>query len=284
VDTTQLAQRPWAAVLERCPVEEIETAAGRLTLRRAGVGPDLVLLHGIGSGAASWAWQLDGLADRCRLTAWNAPGYGGSALPATDWPDAGDYAAALDAVMSALAIEHCVLVGHSLGALIAARLAAEHPERIAGLVLANPAAGHGRFDPADRRRRLEERIGRFHELGAVAHAAARAPRLLSPDAAPDQLALVRYNLERLDDAGYLKAARLLADGDIFADVARIDRPALVLCGADDGITPPAGCRAVADAFPRLCPFIEIPGAGHVSYVEAPERFNAALADFVESLS
>jgi pimeloyl-ACP methyl ester carboxylesterase len=271
-------------VLERCPVEEITTAAGRLTLRRAGAGAGLVLLHGIGSGAASWAWQLDGLADRYHMTAWNAPGYGGSTLPAADWPDAGDYAAALDALLAALEIERCVLVGHSLGALIAARLAAEHSERVAGLVLADPAAGHRRLDEADRRQRLDARIGRFRDLGPVAHAVARAPRLLSPDATADQLALVRDNMERLDDAGYLKAARLLAGGDILADVARIERPALVICGAVDQITPPAGCRTVAEAFARPCPFVEIPGAGHASYIEAPSVFNAILEDFMGSLT
>ncbi len=283
VDTAALTLRPWAAVLDRCPVEGVETAAGRLTVRRAGVGADLVLLHGIGSGAGSWAWQLDGLADRYRVTAWNAPGYGGTPPPAADWPDSGDYADALAALLDALGIERCVLVGHSLGALVAARFAAEYPGRIAGLVLANPARGHGHLDAATRRQRLAERIDRFRELGPVEHAARRAPNLLSPNATADQLALVRVAMESLDDVGYLKAARLLAESDILADAARIAVPALVLCGDLDKITPPDGCRGIADAIPGACPFVPVAGAGHASYIEAPAAFNRILRDFTETV-
>ena len=280
---TAMSSRPWAEVLEHAPVARIATAAGPLTVRRAGRGPDLVLAHGIGSGAASWAWQLDGLADACRVTAWNAPGYGGAAPPAAEWPDADDYADALDALLAALGIGRAVLVGHSLGALVVARLAARSPASVAGLILANPAAGHARLTAAARDRRLAERIGRFRELGPVAHAADRAPRLLAPGATPEQVSLARRGLERLDEAGYLKAARMLSRADILADVGRIRAPALVIAGADDAITPPAGCRAIAEAFPAACPFALIAGAGHLCPVEAPARFNEIVADFVAGL-
>lgn len=279
-----LTEWPWAAVLERCPAVPVETAAGVVTVRRSGRGDtNIVLLHGIGSGAASWAWQLEDLAAAFRVTAWNAPGYGGSAPPASDWPGADDYAAVLDALLGALDIERCLLVGHSLGALVAARYAADNPDRVAGLLLADPARGHAHLDEAERRRHLEDRIGRFRRLGAVAHAAERGPGLLSDDASPDQVALIRHNMERLDAEGYLRAARLLSAGDIYRDAARIACPSLVVCGAEDRITPPADCHAVAQAFAGDCPFVTIPGAGHASYIEARARFNEIVRDFAEAL-
>jgi pimeloyl-ACP methyl ester carboxylesterase len=61
-------------------------AAGHVAWLEAGEGPALVLLHGIGSGARSWRAQLDGLSDRFRTIAWNAPGYGESSPLAPDAP------------------------------------------------------------------------------------------------------------------------------------------------------------------------------------------------------
>ena len=57
----------------------IETERGAIAYRRAGDGPPLVCLHGIGSGSASWAAQLEALAARFDVIAWDTPGYGGSA-------------------------------------------------------------------------------------------------------------------------------------------------------------------------------------------------------------
>jgi pimeloyl-ACP methyl ester carboxylesterase len=63
----------------------------------AGSGPPLVLLHGIGSAAASFRYQLEALSARFRVVAWDSPGYGASTPLAIEHPDTSDYAAALDA-------------------------------------------------------------------------------------------------------------------------------------------------------------------------------------------
>lgn len=267
----------WETLLTRYPVEAVETAAGRVGVRRAGAGADLVLLHGIGSGSGSWVYQLASLSDGWRVSAWDAPGYGDSdALPGE--PDAGAYAAALAALLDALGVARCVLVGHSLGALIAARFAADHPDRVSTLVLADPAAGHAPLSPDERERRLADRLDRFDRLGPERHAEERAPALLSDDAPEEARTLVRWNMARLRRQGYAQAAGLLAQGDLVADAARIAVPGAVLCGAEDRITPPESCRDLAAAFEPAVPYYEIPGAGHASYIEAPERFDALLAE------
>src|ERR1700739_3580036 len=117
---------------------------------KAGSGPALVLLHGIGSAAASFRHQLEALSARFRVVAWDAPGYGASTPLTIAHPDTSDYAAALDAWLGAVGIDRCHLVGQSLGTLIAARFAAEQPWRLFSLTLASVARGHGRLRSSQR--------------------------------------------------------------------------------------------------------------------------------------
>lgn len=146
--TTDASATPFAALLERF-AERRAAAGGARTIgyREAGAayaahaGRDpVVLLHGIGSGAASWVRQLDALGATRRALAWDAPGYGVSSRVAADSPVASDYAASLAAWLDALRIERCVLVGHSLGAIVAGAFARQAGERLSGLLLISPAA------------------------------------------------------------------------------------------------------------------------------------------------
>src|SRR5439155_10114491 len=114
-----------------------------------GNGPPLVLLHGIGSAAASFRYQVEGLSTRFRVVAWDAPGYGASTPLASEHPDASHYVAALDVWLGALGIDRVHLLGHSLGTLIATRFSAEQPKRVVSLSLASIARGHGHLPPAE---------------------------------------------------------------------------------------------------------------------------------------
>ncbi len=273
---------PWETVLSAHPAEPVSTAAGTITCRRAGDGPDVVLLHGIGSGSGSWSYQLDALAGAYRLSAWDAPGYGGS--DPVSAPTADAYVDALAALLDALSIERPVLVGNSLGALMAAQFACRRPNRVRALVLADPAQGHARLTADERAERRSGRLDPFRTLGAEAYAAERAPRLLGPHPSEAQRALVQRNLSQLRLEGFAAAADLLADGDLLTDVARLDHPAVVFCGAEDTTTPPEGARQVAVAFPGGRQYVEIPAAGHLPHVEAPDLFNQHLIDFIDTLS
>ena len=74
---------------------------------------------------------------------------------------------------------------------------------------------------------------------------------------------------------------MLFDADIHADARRITMPVQVVCGGADVVTPPAGCRDVAESFPDGR-FDILAGLGHASYVEGPDAFNAALIDHIRS--
>ena len=155
----------WDALLERFPAREISTAAHRFSYRSAGSGPDLVLLHGIGSGSASWVHQLASFQGSHRVTAWDAPGYGSSDALDRAEPAAADYAGALGLFLEALGIDRAILVGHSLGALMAGAFAAARAEELGGLVFAAPAQGHARAPAEVRERVLAERLSSMARSG-----------------------------------------------------------------------------------------------------------------------
>ena len=244
-------------------------------------GPPLVLLHGIGSNARAWRDQLAGLGDLRQVFAWDAPGYGDSTPVSPARPTAGDYAERLAQFLDALGLDRIALLGHSLGALTAGSFAAAEPQRVERLILANPALGH-RTDPAaPLPPPAQGRIDDLAALGPAGFAAKRAPRLLSAMATPAEIARARETMAEIHPDGYRQAVAMLAQGDLRADAATIAVPTLVLSGAEDSVTPPAGSRALAAATPHAR-YREIEGAGHLSYLERPAAFNAAVGEFLSA--
>ena len=280
---------------ESSEMAEVGTAPERRTLDAGGVrfsyraagpgagraGPPLVLLHGIGSNARSWTEQLAGLGDLRRVVAWDAPGYGDSTPVAPPRPTAADYAERLARFLDGLGLDRIVLLGHSLGALVAGSFTAARPHRVARLLLANPALGH-RADPAaPLPPPAQGRLDDLAALGPAGFAAKRAPRLLSPAATPAQVARARATMAEIHPDGYRQAVAMLARGDLHADAGAIAAPTLVLSSADDSVTPPAGSRTLAAAMPNAR-YHEIEGAGHLSYLERPAAFNAAVREFLSA--
>src|SRR3954463_14870862 len=100
----------------RFPARNVPVSGGFVSVRECGRGAAVVCLHGIGSGAASWLDTALLLEPHARLIAWDAPGYGESTPVEALVPTAADYARRLHALLDALEIDSCVLVGHSLGA------------------------------------------------------------------------------------------------------------------------------------------------------------------------
>jgi len=269
---------PADALVARHPLARRRTGRGFVAFREAGKGSALCLVHGIGSQSGSWVRQLEALAPRFRVIAWDAPGYGESGRLEAQSPSAGDYADSFAALLDALEVDRAVLVGSSLGALMAGAFAARRPERVAGLVLLNPAGGYGRAAPADRDANLAARLARLAELGPAGMAQALPPGMLSPAASPEARALAAWSTARIRPDGYAQAARMLAHGRLVEDAARYSGPVLVLAGSLDTITPPAGCEKIAQAFPRGS-YRLLEGVGHLSYLDAPATVNAIVADF-----
>jgi pimeloyl-ACP methyl ester carboxylesterase len=235
----------------------------------AGEGASLVLLHGLSSGAASWAQALPGSG---HVVAWDAPGYGVSTPLAQDAPIDADYAARLHEVLLALGVQRCVLVGHSLGALMACAYAARDDKvQVERVVLISPARGYG-DDAAAAERVRRERGEALKNKGVAGIAASIDQRLLSPQASQQARDVVRASAARLNPRGYLQAVQMLAGSTL----ARVTRPVEVHCGEADVVTPPAQCEQVARAMGA--PFSTIANAGHASPAEQP----AAVAAIIET--
>jgi len=123
-------------MLQAFALQSASTPAGLVQFRHAGGLPAAqathVLLHGIGSASASWVAQLHAASVKanCSVLAWDAPGYGDSAPLSPAHPTAQDYAERLWVWLDALQVTTPItLVGHSLGALMAARATCIAPQR-----------------------------------------------------------------------------------------------------------------------------------------------------------
>jgi len=217
------------------------------------------------------------------VVAWDAPGYRESAPLDVRWPDAGDYAEALLGLFDALNMPRCLLVGHSLGALIAARFALRWPARVAALALISPAMGYGAAQGGDLPEKAAARLTALDRLGAAGFAEERAPGLVGdPAARPDVVATVREAMAAVRRPGYDQATRMLASGRLLDDVAAVTVPTAVIVGALDRITPPAGARQVFDALAAAPArqFTEVPAAGHAVCQEEPAAVARALDQLV----
>lgn len=241
--------------------------------------PPLVLLHGIGSGAASWLYQLEAAgAFKNRVMAWEAPGYADSTALENPQPSAQDYALRLWAWLDALGIERVRLVGHSLGCIMAASAARLQSQRIASLTLLAPAQGYGPASQAVRSKMVNDRLGMLAELGAEKMAQVRAPAMLSPNPEPQHLALACYAMARLRAAGYAQATHMLSQAEIEPDLrtfcAHSDATVMVACGELDTVTTAKSCRALAQT--HSAQYRSLGDAGHLCTVQANAQVNVAL--------
>jgi pimeloyl-ACP methyl ester carboxylesterase len=269
----------------------VDVGGSAISYRSCGAetaGKTVVLLHGIGSGAASWLQCALELAGDARVIAWNAPGYGvSSPLPMTS-PSAANYATRLQQFLRVMGIADCVLVGHSLGAMMASAYVAQEPGRVSQLLLISPAQGYGSDDKRVRGREIaQQRLAALEDPGIQGMAQKSPERMLSPQAGDLARAWVRWNAQTLNPAGYAQAVYMLCGDDLqrylsmTAGLAAA-RVMAVYCGADDIVTTPQDSRALAEAF--QLPFQLIEAAGHACYVEQPQAVAAVIRRHLDQLS
>lgn len=251
-----------------------------LWVERRGQGPDVLLIAGLSDPAEAWQFQLDGLADRYRVAAFDNRGAGRTPLPGGPLSVelmADDCAA----LLRALDVPGAHVAGFSGGSRIAQELALRHPDVVRSLVLVSTWAALDPFaravtsflqwlpDVAPSERAMLEAFflwiytPRAHNDGTVAQIIEETlafPHPQSPEAFKAQL------------------GAWVAHGDTSGRLGRITAPTLVVAGGVDIITPPRLGRVVAEAIPGA-EFVVLADEAHQPFQERPEEFDALVDAF-----
>ncbi len=243
----------------------------------------LILLHGIGSSAKSFAPVFSELSSAFRVIAWNAPGYGSSDPLQDSSPQAIDYANALADFLERLNCNKVYLVGHSLGALIAASLAKIRPDLLKGLLLVSPALGYNTVAGLELNETVKLRLNDFQKLGSKVFAEKRAMRLVfEPGLNVDTVNIVRNAMASVNEIGYVQALNMLSSGQLLVDIPHIKCPTEVVIGKQDIITPISNAEQVyqilGDEFKGN--FTVLDKAGHAIYQQSPSEFAKIVSNFI----
>jgi pimeloyl-ACP methyl ester carboxylesterase len=244
----------------------------------------VALVHAFPLNSQMWAPQTEDLSAGHRFIAVDLMGFGLSDAP----EDSSRYSmdAFADQVKAALddsGAERVVLCGLSMGGYISFAFWRRHAHMVAGLVLADTKA-EADDDAARERRTAQQSRVAGEGIDGVADALISGPLLsdATRSAKPDVVDRVR-RLAKNPAAGYIGALEALKNRpDSTPDLAGIDVPALVVVGEDDTLTPPAAAEHMHSRL-RASRLRVIPEAGHLSSLEAPASFNAALASFLDEL-
>jgi pimeloyl-ACP methyl ester carboxylesterase len=244
---------------------------------RRGTGPSMVLLHGGVGSSSHWIRNVDALAERFSVTAFDLPGFGDSPDVSRDTePDV--YVDRVAAAVAATAPDRCHLVGFSFGGSLAARVAARLGEKIIKLSL----LGAGGFGvPVGRVIPTISVPGPKMNLAARREAAAANLgqwMLSSPPAADDPV--VDMQLSNIDRTRF-NSRRVSHRATLLHDLARMSAPVQLIWGAEDKLAYPSirsradACRAVRDDIAIAV----VPDGGHWIQYEQAERVNRLLLEF-----
>jgi pimeloyl-ACP methyl ester carboxylesterase len=262
-----------------------DVSVGRVTLSvtEAGTGLPIVFLHAFPLNARMWTPQLEALPDGWRGIAPDLRGFGASPRTASPARHVSEHAEDVIALIQEIGSGPAVLVGLSMGGYIAFECWRRRPDAIGALVLADTRAEADTEDARARRVALQDVAAR-EGTGAVVDA--MLPGLLGATthvADPHLAVEVRRWATETAAEGVIDALEALRTRpDSRPTLATIGCPTLVIVGDEDTLTPPALSRVMADGI-HGATLVEVPRAGHLSNVEQPQAFNAALTNFLGPL-
>jgi pimeloyl-ACP methyl ester carboxylesterase len=262
-------------------MEQIEAAGLRIAYERAGDGPALVLLHGGLSDRREWRRQIAALSDEFTVVAWDAPGCGQSADPPETFR-LPEYADCLAAFIDALDLGRAHVVGLSFGGGLALELYRRRPTVALTLVLAPAYAGWaGSLPSGTVEQRLQQTL-READLPPEQWAPNWIPSLFTEAAPQEVIDEALAIMSAVHPAGVRAMAHAFAEADLRDVLPRIQAPTLLLYGEADQRVPLDVAAALHAKIPRS-KLVIMAGVGHQSNIEAPERFNAEVRNFLRSV-
>ena len=247
-----------------------------------GSGLPVVLIHAFPLNQTMWDEQVAALRHRCRTITLDLRGFGLSDAPPGAY-QMEQMAADVRALLSFLSIERAVITGLSMGGYTALAFYRNYPDAVRALVLADTRASADTHEARSRRIKSAEKAERE---GSAAIALEVAPALLGKTTQQTDSAIVERVLEmiRANSAqGIAGAQRGMAQRrDSTYILPGIDVPVLIIVGDEDELTPPSEAENLRSGIPHSRLQI-IENAGHLSNLEQPEQFNAALVEFIAGL-
>ena len=251
----------------------------RIAVDHAGEGPLVMLMHGIGGNRTNWHDQLEPFAAHFHVVSWDARGYGGS----EDYEgplDFGDFALDLVRALDHFAASRAHLVGLSMGGMIAMDFYARYPERVATLTICDSLPGFNHLTAEQRSefvRLRQEPLLAGKEPKDIAPTVAAT--LIGKSAQPGSLERLVASMAALHKHSYLKTISAAATYSRTFELEKISVPTHIVVGDEDQLTPPEMSRQMAKRIPGAHLTL-IQGAGHLSNIEQPEKFNRAVLAFL----
>ncbi len=244
-------------------------------LEGTGDGIPLVFINALGTDLRIWDGVVAHLKDRHPVLRYDMRGHGLSDCPPAPY-SIHDFSTDLLGLLDQLKISQAIVVGISVGGMIAMDFAASWPERVHSMVLCDTAPIIGTDDLWD------DRINKLREHGMGSMAEAILARWFSPTFKEKSPAVHQgcYNmLTRMPVEGYTGTCEALRDADLTEATQRIAARTLILCGAEDVSTPPDVVRRLVELMPNA-EFQKIPGAGHSTCIEQPDLVAEQIGRFL----
>lgn len=263
-------------------MRQVQRIAGPVSIayEMQGSGPLVVFLHGIGGNRTNWYEQLDQFGDRFCAVTWDARGYGDSDDPPQTLKFS-DYADDLNRLLDHLKVEHAHLVGLSMGGMIIQDFYSRYATRVATLSLVDTSAGLGVASEEAKRDFLARRLEPLEKGLTPADIAPGVVEVLAGKSAPEAVRVkLRASISALRAEPYKQALHAIVTTDFRSVLPKITVPTLVIVGDEDVVTPPPASDFLVKNIPGAS-LVTIPQAGHLTNIEKPEAFRAALRPFLE---
>jgi pimeloyl-ACP methyl ester carboxylesterase len=251
-----------------------------IAYRESGSGPPVVLLHAFPLSAAMWYGQHNAIGGGCRLITPDLRGFGQSALGDAE-PSVELMAEDVADLLDQLGVTTVVLGGLSMGGYVTMAFLRRYPERVRAIILADTKAGPDAHAARANRERIAATMMTDGDTAVLAEDL--LPTLLGETSrrARDQVAAwVRSAIRSANPYSIAWAQRAMAARPDSDDTLHsFGKPALLIVGAEDVLTPPAEAEAMAGALAHA-ELVRIPNAGHLSALEDPAAFNEALGSWL----
>lgn len=239
-------------------------------------GTVVLFSNSLGTDFRAWDPLIPHLPHGLRLIRYDKAGHGLS-----DFAGERPISAHADDVlelMDHLGVRKAVIVGLSVGGLIAQAVCAQQPDRVSGLILCDTGHKIGNAEM------WNDRIAKIEAGGVQALADPILERWFTKEfrGSAESFSAWRNMLTRTTNEGYCAVGRAIRDADYTAETAAIKVPTLCVVGAEDGATPPALVRELSNLIADAN-FVEIPACGHLPCVEQPEMLGESISCYLSRI-